>query len=43
MRFRQLGGLSHLPPNLVFVQDVALTPMTTAFLTSELLKMLRQF
>lgn len=43
MRFRQLWGLSHLPPYLVFIQDIALTLMTTAFLTSELLKMLRCF
>lgn len=43
MRFRQLWGLSHLPPYLVFIQDAALTLMTTAFLTSELLRMLRCF
>lgn len=43
MRFAQLWGLTHLPPNLVFVQDSALTLVTTASLTSELLKMLRQF
>lgn len=43
MRFRQLWELSHLPPNMVFIQDATLTLVTTAFLTSELLKMLRQF
>lgn len=43
MRLRQLWGLSHLPPYLVFIQDAALTLMTTAFLTSELLKILRGF
>lgn len=43
MRFRELWELIHLPPNLVFIQDAALTLVTAAFLTCELLTMLRQF